>query len=443
MRKVYKVLPYILSASLALGGAAFLPLPMSPAAVVQAEETGTEGEEELKDLELVYDGEGEYRVEKGETFYLNDIRYDVDFPDDWDGDLIWTDVECDLTAFEKDIDEDDGTLYGIIVNEPAEAVKVRAYYKTEGAELYKDSEGSFEVTLNVYEDNRGTLEVSYNGPKEITVTKGDKILYSDLEKYFVIPSDYDGTFRVTPIMSDEAEYDLVYDEDDISIGIIPSETGTYDVWYDAYDSELYKDESSFVSVKFIVVEAKAPSKKDKKAETPAAITAKKVAVSGPSKNIAAGKKVQLKAVVTPKNVTKKGVTWTSSNKKYATVNSKGLVTTKKAGKGKKVTIIAKSKDGKAAAKYVINIKKAAVKSVKLSGKASVKAGKSLKLKAKVKAGKGAFKKLAWTTSNKKFATVNAKGVVKTKKAGKGKTVTITAKALDGSGKKATKKIKIK
>ena len=35
MRKVYKVLPYILSASLALGGAAFLPLPMSPAAVVE------------------------------------------------------------------------------------------------------------------------------------------------------------------------------------------------------------------------------------------------------------------------------------------------------------------------------------------------------------------------------------------------------------------------
>lgn len=44
---------------------------------------------------------------------------------------------------------------------------------------------------------------------------------------------------------------------------------------------------------------------------------------------------------------------------------------------------------------------------------------------------------------KTYATVNSKGVVKTKKAGKGKTVKITAQATDGTGKKATVKIKIK
>ena len=43
----------------------------------------------------------------------------------------------------------------------------------------------------------------------------------------------------------------------------------------------------------------------------------------------------------------------------------------------------------------------------------------------------------------RYATVNSKGVVTTKKAGKGKTVKITATATDGSGKKATIKIKIK
>ena len=51
--------------------------------------------------------------------------------------------------------------------------------------------------------------------------------------------------------------------------------------------------------------------------------------------------------------------------------------------------------------------------------------------------------MAWSVSNKKYATVNAKGVVSTKKAGKGKTVTVTAKATDGSGKKASIKLKIK
>ena len=41
----------------------------------------------------------------------------------------------------------------------------------------------------------------------------------------------------------------------------------------------------------------------------------------------------------------KAVKWTTSNSKYATVNSKGKVTAKKAGKGKTVTITVASKDG--------------------------------------------------------------------------------------------------
>ncbi len=83
-------------------------------------------------------------------------------------------------------------------------------------------------------------------------------------------------------------------------------------------------------------------------------------------------------------------------------------------------------------------------SVKISGAAKqVKAGKKLKLKATVLPGDAANKKLKWSSSNTRYATVTQKGVVKTKKAGKGKTVKITAKATDGSGKKATVKIKIK
>ena len=57
--------------------------------------------------------------------------------------------------------------------------------------------------------------------------------------------------------------------------------------------------------------------------------------AAPSRRIAAGKKVQLKASIAPSNATDKSVTWTSSNKKVATVNAKGLVTFKKNAGGKK------------------------------------------------------------------------------------------------------------
>ena len=83
-----------------------------------------------------------------------------------------------------------------------------------------------------------------------------------------------------------------------------------------------------------------------------------------------------------------------------------------------------------------------VKKIKLKAKKTLKAGKKLKIKATVTPKKATNKKLTWKSSNKKYATVNSKGVVKAKKAGKGKTVKITAKAKDGSGKKATIKIKI-
>ncbi len=58
-------------------------------------------------------------------------------------------------------------------------------------------------------------------------------------------------------------------------------------------------------------------------------------------------------------------------------------------------------------------------------------------------GKKANKKLAWKSSNTKYATVSSKGVVTAKKAGKGKNVTITATATDGTGKKGKIKIRIK
>lgn len=52
------------------------------------------------------------------------------------------------------------------------------------------------------------------------------------------------------------------------------------------------------------------------------------------------------------------------------------------------------------------------------------------------------KQLKWTSSNTKYATVSS-GKVKALKAGKKKSVKITAMATDGSGKSKTVTIKIK
>lgn len=182
-------------------------------------------------------------------------------------------------------------------------------------------------------------------------------------------------------------------------------------------------------------------------ETPAKVAVTKITIKGESKKIAAGKKITLKANVTPEGATDKSVTWSTSNKKYATVTAKGVVTTKKAGAGKSVTITATAKDGSGVkATYKITIMKKAVTRIKLKASAkTVKAGKKVTVKATVTpaSAKQANKTLAWKSSNTKYATVSKSGVVTTKKAGKGKKVTITATATDGSGKKASVTIKIK
>ena len=169
-----------------------------------------------------------------------------------------------------------------------------------------------------------------------------------------------------------------------------------------------------------------------------------IRLSGLSKQIVAGKKLTLKAAVLPKTASNKKLLWKSSNTKVATVTQGGVVTLKKKTGGKKVTITATATDGsKKYASWKITSMKGIVKKIKITGSKPVKAGKKLKLKAKVTATKKANKKLLWISGNTKYATVNAKGIVTTKKSAKGKTVKITAMATDGSGKKKTVKIKMK
>ncbi len=86
---------------------------------------------------------------------------------------------------------------------------------------------------------------------------------------------------------------------------------------------------------------------------------------------------------------------------------------------------------------------ATVSSIKITGTTKkVAAGKKTTLSATVLPKDCANKKVNWTSSNTKYATVNKNGIVSTKAAGAGKTVTITAVAADGSGITTTYKLKI-
>lgn len=109
---------------------------------------------------------------------------------------------------------------------------------------------------------------------------------------------------------------------------------------------------------------------------------------------------------------KKKIKWSTSNKKIATVNSKGKVTAKKKGI---VTITAKIGSKKYKCKITVK------NPIKLNKtKVTLNKGKTYTLKVT-----GTKKKVTWSSSNKKVATVNSKGKVTAKKKG---TVTIIAKA---------------
>ena len=157
------------------------------------------------------------------------------------------------------------------------------------------------------------------------------------------------------------------------------------------------------------------------------VRTKKIKGLKKSISIVKGKNMKLKPVLVPKNSTEK-ISYSTSNKKVAAVNAKGVITGKKAGTAK-ITVKSGSK------KYVITVKVTKVKTAKLSGipaKKSIKKGKTYKLKAVVTP-KNSDEKVTYSSSNKKIATVTAKGVIKGKKKG---TVKITVKS--GSRKKTCK-----
>ena len=166
----------------------------------------------------------------------------------------------------------------------------------------------------------------------------------------------------------------------------------------------------------------------------AAVKTTKITTTTKSLTLAKGatyKKLASSITVTPVT-SKEKVSYSSSNKKVATVSSKGVIKAKKAGTTK-ITV----KSGKK--KVVVTVKVTGVKTTNLSGvpaAKSVSKGKSFKIKA-IATPKNTDEKITFKSSNKKVATVTSKGVVKGLKKG---TATIT---VQSGSKKMTCKVTVK
>lgn len=166
----------------------------------------------------------------------------------------------------------------------------------------------------------------------------------------------------------------------------------------------------------------------------AAVKTTKITTTTKSLTLAKGatyKKLASSIAVTPVT-SKEKVTYSSSNKKVATVSSKGVIKAKKAGTAK-ITVKSGSK------KVVVTVKVTGVKTTKLSGVLATKKiakGKFFKIKAAATP-KNTDEKITFKSSNKKVATVTSKGVVKGLKKG---TATITVRS---GSKKMTCKVTVK
>ncbi len=180
---------------------------------------------------------------------------------------------------------------------------------------------------------------------------------------------------------------------------------------------------SFLATQFATVQAAAKTNKETISLNKSVYTLKK------------GKTVKLKAVLN-KAAKRKGVKWSSSNRKVATVSKNGKVTAKRKGKAA-ITATVKETSVKARCKITVGIP---VSRVTLNRRSlTLKTGQSFSLKTSISPKKASVKKVNYKSSNKRVASVSKKGVIQAVSAG---TVKITATAADGSGKRAVCTVKV-
>lgn len=166
----------------------------------------------------------------------------------------------------------------------------------------------------------------------------------------------------------------------------------------------------------------------------AAKAPKKITLKTTSKTV----DIKGKATISVKSVSPKGadkgVKYQSSNKKVATVSSKGVVTGKKAGKTT-ITVTSR-KNKKVKKKITIAVKQLKPTSISLPSAVSLKVNDKHALKATVKPA-GVYCPVTWKSSDASVAAVDSKGNVVAKKAGTA-VITVTAKEKNKSGKYISK-----
>ena len=137
---------------------------------------------------------------------------------------------------------------------------------------------------------------------------------------------------------------------------------------------------------------------------------KSIYMSTSSMSLKKGSTVQLTAIITPKELASSKLTWSSNNTKIATVNGSGLVTGVAVGK---VTISAKTSNG-LVAKCEISVTNDDVKATSISlnkTSLSLTPNEKYQLVATISPSNATFRKLIWTSSNEKIATVDQNGLV--------------------------------
>ncbi len=151
--------------------------------------------------------------------------------------------------------------------------------------------------------------------------------------------------------------------------------------------------------------------------------------------LAVGASETLTATVAPDTAPNKAVTWTSGDPKIATVDDKGKVTAVKEGN---VKITVTTADGQKTAECAVTVTAAGVPVTGIAldkTELTLTEGETGTLSATVTPENATNKKVKWTSSDTKVATVDDKGVVTAVKKG---TATVTAATEDGNKTAACK-----
>ena len=274
-------------------------------------------------------------------------------------------------------------------------------------------------------------------PKKMTVKTSNKLLGTSKTIYVGGPKSYKTTKLVVSVTPAKASKKVKYVSSKPKVAKVSSKGVV----------TAKKKGTTYITV---------TSQANKKLKKKVKITVKKyvyptsISVKAGAATLKQGASTTIKTTFKPNSASVKKVTYTSSNKALATVNSSGNVTANKTNKSGTVTITvkaqAKTKKNKALQKSVkITVKpRVEASSIKLdlTSKTLLKTGSqpnpTTTLKATVLPADAWNKSVTWTSSNPEVATVNSAGVVKAVATG---TAVITAKTVNGKSTTCTITVK--